>query len=480
MFSSVCPARFRMIGVLCGLLPLVGFALLTPAWAVPAIPEKIDAFVRTEMERQQIPGLAVAVLQHGKITFQGAYGFSNLEHRVPVRAETVFQSGSVAKQFTATAVMMLVQEGRLALDDTLSRHFPDAPASWSKITVRHLLAHTSGMADYPKDFDLQRDHTEDEMLAIIKAAPLTFAPGERWDYSNLGYVTLGILIRKVTGQFYGDFLAERVFRPLGMTTARVISEADIIPNRAASYRLVNGELKNIEWVSPTTNTTADGSLYFTILDLARWDAALYTDTPLPRATLAQMWTPATLNNGQPTTYGFGWATEQNHGHRTVYHGGFWQGFKSMIVRLPDEGLTILLLANSASARELRLARGLLAIYRPKFALPAEKVIADQERPVTRKIKALLLQLSVGETDRTLFTPDAQAELFPAQAAQMGVLLNTLNLPIEVIHEAELVERREKDGVRHYRYMLTDLGKTVFCTVQMTKDDKIAGLQLTRE
>lgn len=164
----------------------------------------------------------------------------------------------------------------------------------------------------------------------------------------------------------------------------------------------------------------------------------------------------------------------------MYHGGDWQGFKSMIVRLPDEGLTILLLANLASARALKLARGLLALFRPKFALPADKVIADQERPVTRRIKALLLQLSVGEADRTLFTPEAQAELFPAKAAQMGELLNTLNLPIALIHEAELVERREKDGVRHYRYMLTDLGKTVFCTVQLTKGDQIAGLQLTRE
>lgn len=289
-----------MIRLLPVIVPGVVFSLLPTALAEPVIAEKINAYVRTEMERQRIPGLAVAVVEHGKITFHGEYGFSNLEHQVPVKAETVFQSGSVAKQFTATAVMMLVEEGRLSLDDTLSRHFPDSPASWSKITVRHLLSHTSGMADYPKDFDLRRDHTEDEYLAIIKAAPLTFAPGERWDYSNLGYVTLGILIHKVTGQFYGDFLAERVFQPLGMTTARVISEADLVPNRAASYRLVNGELKNVEWVSPTTNSTADGALYFTILDLARWDAALYTDTPLPRAVLARMWTPATLNNGQPT------------------------------------------------------------------------------------------------------------------------------------------------------------------------------------
>ena len=132
----------------------------------------------------------------------------------------------------------------------------------------------------------------------MEAIPLAFPPGTNWSYSNLGYLTLGILIHRVTGTFYGDVLQARIFRPLGMQTTRIMSEADIIPNRAAGYRLVKGELKNQEWVSPALNTTADGSLYFSILDLAKWDAALYTEKLLKRSSLEQMWTVVKLNNGQ--------------------------------------------------------------------------------------------------------------------------------------------------------------------------------------
>ncbi len=163
--------------------------------------------------------------------------------------------------------------------------------AWKPVTVRHLLSHTGGFTDYPKDFNFRKDYTEDELFKVVSKIPLAFPPGTKWKYSNLGYLTLGILIHKVTGQFYGDMLEERIFQPLGMQTTRIISEADIIPNRAAGYRLVKGQVKNQEWVAPTLNTTADGSLYFSILDLAKWDAALYGDTLLKPSSLELMWTP---------------------------------------------------------------------------------------------------------------------------------------------------------------------------------------------
>src|SRR5262249_32634799 len=145
--------------------------------------------------------------------------------------------------------------------------------------------------------DYRNDYTEDELLTRIMATPLEFAPGEKWAYSNLGYKVLGILVSKVGGKFYGDVLAERVFAPLGMTATRIISEADIVPNRAAGYRLENGTLKNQQWVAPTMNTTGDGSLYLTVRDLAKWDAALRDARVLKQSSLDQMWTPVTLNNG---------------------------------------------------------------------------------------------------------------------------------------------------------------------------------------
>ena len=339
-------------------------------FAQDGISTKVDDYIRAEMKTQQIPGVSLVVIKNGEIVLAKGYGLANVEYQVPVKPETIFQSGSMGKQFTATAVMMLVEAGKLSLDDTLIKFFPDGPEAWRNITVRHLLTHTSGMGDYPQDFDLRRDYTEDEMLQRIKAVPLAFQPGEKWSYSNLGYVTLGVLIHKVSGQFYGDFLQEHVFKPLGMSTARVISEADIVPNRAAGYRLVNGELKNQNWVSPTLNTTADGALYLTVYDMAKWDAALYTEKLLKRSSLEQMWTPVKLNDGKTRPYGFGWALGELRGHRIVEHGGSWQGFKSQISRYVDDKLTVVVFANQARANPAKLAHAVAAIYNPELTTTA--------------------------------------------------------------------------------------------------------------
>lgn len=451
-----------------------------PCVAQPGVSAKIDRYVKAEMLKQKIPGLSLAIVRNGRVAILKSYGLANVEHRVPIKPETVFQSGSIGKQFTAAAVMILVQDGKISLDDKITKFLPDAPAMWSNITVRHLLNHTSGMDDYPPEIDLRRDYTEGEYLESFKRAPLSFEPGAKWDYSNVGYVTLGIMIRKVTGKFYGDFLRERIFEPLGMTTARVISEADIVPNRAAGYRLVAGTLKNQEWVSPSTNTTADGSLYFSILDLAKWDAALYTDKPLKQSSLAQIWTPATLEDGKRKAYGFGWHTDSIHNRRVVFHGGAWQGFKSSIVRFPDDRLTIIFLANSWETNDIKLTRGLAAIFYPEFALPAIQRIEDREPKVTSLVRRVFLQLAKGSANPELFTAELRAEIFPHRAKQLGETLNSLSLPVAVIHLGELVERRDEGNLRVYRYLLTDMARTLSCTVKLTRDDKIASFELQEE
>jgi CubicO group peptidase (beta-lactamase class C family) len=345
------------------------FLLSVTCFAQDGVSPRVDEYIQAEMKAQQIPGLSLAVVKNGEIVIAKGYGLANVEHQVPVKPETIFQSGSMGKQFTATAVMMLVEEGKLSLDDKITKFFPDGPQAWQNITVRHLLTHTSGLGDYPEDFDLRRDYTEDELVQRIKTTPMAFQPGEKWSYSNLAYVMLGVLIHKVSGKFYGDFLQERVFKPLGMTTARVISEADIVPNRAAGYRMVNGELKNQEWVSPTLNTTADGALYLTVYDLAKWDASLYTDKLLKRSSLEQMWTPVKLNDGKTYPYGFGWALNVVRGHRLIEHGGSWQGFKSQISRYVDDKLTIVVFANQARANPAKIAHGVAAIFDPQLTPP---------------------------------------------------------------------------------------------------------------
>ncbi len=353
---------------ICGCILAGLFLLSVQCGAQDSISEKADSFVREEMAKQKIPGVSLLVNKDGKIVLAKGYGLANVEHNVAVKPETVFQSGSVGKQFAATAVMMLVEEGKIGLDDKVSKYLTKAPPSWANMKVRHLLTHTSGLGDYTADFDLRQDNTEDELLAKVAATPLAFPPGEKWSYSNLGYLTLGIMIGKVTGKFYGDFLQERIFKPLGMTTARIISEADIVTNRAAGYRLVDGQLMNQDWVSPTFNTTADGSLYLTIYDLAKWDAALVTEKLLKRSDLEQMWTPVTLNNGKTHPYGFGWALDDVRGHRRIWHNGAWQGFHCAIERYVDDKLTVIGFDNLAQSDLGRIIRGVAVIHNPELKL----------------------------------------------------------------------------------------------------------------
>jgi CubicO group peptidase (beta-lactamase class C family) len=332
--------------------------------------DEVSRIVRAEMEKQKIPGLALLVSRKGTPIRAEGYGLANVELNVPVKPETIFQSGSVGKQFTATAVMMLVEAGKIGLDDPLNKYFPSGPGWWKDVTIRELLSHTAGFTDYPKNFDEQKAYTEEQLLRVVESIPPAYPPGTRWSYSNLGYLTLGILIRRVTGEFYGDFLQERIFKPLGMSTTRIIDEAGIIPNRSAGYVLENGELRNQKWVSPSLNTTADGSLYFSILDLAKWDAALYTDKLLTRASMQEMWTVVPLRDGKPNPghYGFGWFIETRRGRHVVEHEGQWQGFETQISRYVDDELTVVVLTNLGSADPRRIADKVAAIYLPK-ALP---------------------------------------------------------------------------------------------------------------
>jgi CubicO group peptidase (beta-lactamase class C family) len=347
-------------------LPLIAcvFFSTTLAIAQSSLHASVSDYVKSEMNRQHIPGLALLVSKGGKIVRAEGFGLANVELQAPVKPETIFQSGSVGKQFTAAAIMMLFDDGKLGLEDSLLKYFPEGPASWKNVTVRELLSHTAGFGDYPKNFNFRKDWTEPQLLKLVESIPLAYPPGTKWAYSNLGYLTLGILIHRVSGEFYGDFLQQRIFEPLGMQTTRIISEADIIPNRAAGYRLVKGELKNQEWVAPMVNTTADGSLYFSIVDLAKWDAALYARKLLKASSYDLMWTPVKLKNGQPNKagYGFGWFIEERNKHRCIHHDGSWQGFETAIDRYVDDQLTVIALTNLAGAKPGEITQHVAEMY----------------------------------------------------------------------------------------------------------------------
>lgn len=324
-----------------------------------------ERIVADEMQQQHIPGLAVAIVQHGKVVMERGFGLANVELQVPVTPATMFQSGSVGKQFTAALVMTLVEEGRVGLDDSVRRYFTDAPESWQGITVRQLLTHTSGLPDFPyedKSFDMRHDHTEDELVHVAYGLKPEAAPGAHWDYSNAGYMLLGALVRRVTGRFYGDVLAERIFEPLGMHTARIISEADIVPNRAAGYHLVDGQLRNQDWVAPTLNTTADGSLYLSLEDMLAWARGLAAGAVLKPASWEQVYSPVQLAGGGQYPYGFGWFVDGSGAHRCIHHSGSWQGFKTYIARYDNDELQVIALTNQGDAEPGRVVDRIATLY----------------------------------------------------------------------------------------------------------------------
>jgi len=450
--------------------------------------EKVDGYVRAEMQRQRIPGLALGVYRDGKIVKAEGYGVANLEWDVAVKADTIFQSGSVGKQFAATAVMMLVEEGKVGLDDPVRKYFTDAPDTWKDIKIRNLLSHTSGLSEYetgPRTkpdapFYLRLDMTEDEMYKRIAAMPMDFKPGEDWAYRNTNYVLLGIVIHKVTGKFYGDYLQERIFKPLGMTSTRIISEADIIPHRASGYELVKGQLKNQEWVSPTFNSTADGTLYFNVLDLEKWDAALYTEKLLKRSSLDQMWTVMKLNNGQPNkaNYGFAWDINQVNGHKVIEHGGAWQGFTCQIARYVDDRLTVVVLTNldAEHARPAKIAHTVAGLYVPAL-MPAEvKPLEDKEPQTTQMVRTLLQQIASGKPDADQFTPELRGKLFPDELHGIGDFMKEFG----DLKSLDLVKRGEEGGQRSYKYRVNYEHMDLFLSLQLTKDNKIAALDFSTE
>jgi D-alanyl-D-alanine carboxypeptidase len=309
-------------------------------------------------------------LKDGVVAKAKGYGFANLEHRSPANATTVYQTASIGKQFTAALVMLLVRDGKIRLDEDVSTYLPEAPSAWTGITVRHLLTHTAGLDRQDPAIDLRKDYSESELLQSAYKVPLVGKPGEKHEYSNLGYQVLGFLCSRVAGKFYGDQLRERIFLPLGMT-ARVISEQAIIQGRAAGYERSGGRFGNQLWVAPSQNTTADGSLYVSPIDMARWSSALQNEQVLTKAEKETMWQPTRLSNGQSEDYGFGWKLFNESGHRVVRHRGDWQGFTTHIFHLPKERLTISVLMNRAHAQPHVIVDRIAAHYLPALRKPTE-------------------------------------------------------------------------------------------------------------
>ncbi|MBA3949295.1 MAG: beta-lactamase family protein, partial [Acidobacteria bacterium] len=387
---------------------------------------------------------------------------------------TIFDTGALTKQFTAAAIMLLVEQGKLSLDEPLTTYFPAAPTAWRAITPRHLLTHTSGLPDYTSGtLDYRRAYTEEDLVTFAFGLTLEFPPGSRWNYSNTGYVMLGALARKVSGRFYGDVLREGVFLPLDMRSARVITESEIVPHRAAGYRLENGALKNQEWVSPELNTTADGSLYLSLRDMVAWDASLRARHVLDPRTWAQVFAPVRLNSGKTYPYGFGWDLSTFAGRRAQRHSGGWQGFATYIARYPDADLTIIVLANLAEGNPGRITEGVAAILDPSMTDAGPAPIPDADMTTQKRVEALLASAASGTLTPSEFAY-VRAGFFPGRAAFYKERLGALG-PLASL---TLVGRRELGDDTVHVYEASYASAVMVVRVAVAPDGKLAGFDVS--
>jgi CubicO group peptidase (beta-lactamase class C family) len=313
--------------------------------------KKIDA-VMAEVYKPGEPGAAIIVRKGGKTIFRKGYGTADLELGIPVEPDMIFRLGSITKQFTAASILLLAEQDKLSLQDEITKFLPDYPTRGKKITVEHLLTHTSGIQSYtdmPEWLPLWRkDFTVKELIDFFKDKPMQFEPGESWAYNNSGYILLGAIIEKASGLIYEQFLEKNIFVPLGMKHSFYGHTERIIPRRIPGYQKGKDGIINAPYLSMTQPYSA-GALLSNVDDLAVWNDAVFSGKVVKKESLEKAFTPFVLKNGESTGYGFGWFASAIQGHRTIEHGGGIHGFSTYELTLPDDGLFLAILTNSSIA-----------------------------------------------------------------------------------------------------------------------------------
>lgn len=427
--------------------------------------------VTAEMARSKAPGIAVAIVQGGRIVRVSGFGQANVEHAVPVHADTLFKTGATGMPFTAIAIGLLAQDGRIALDAPVSRYLPAAPAKWKGVTIRHLLDHTSGLPATPNG-DFRADYTPAELLAIIAAQDVNYAPGTRFRFGYANYIVLGMVIEQVTGEPWSAFLAKRLFAPLGMATARGIDERSIIPNRASGYEVRDGAIGNAEWISQSANSTADGSLYLSALDFAAWAQSLASGAPLDRKMAEVLQKPGRLNDGAACAAVPGWLAQGEGKGRYLWQAGSWQGFAAHLLRYPERDLTVAVLANGDSADVRMLAHRLAALADATTAGAAPQPLIDADARLTARARELVSALAEGKARAEDFTDFAQLD-FTELAAYQGGIVGALGR----IESFALYERLQTCGETRYRYRAQMRDGTLEVRLGLAANGKVASLDI---
>lgn len=455
----------------CALLSLLFVTL-------PLRADAVDDYINSEMHRQHIQGLSLAVIKDGKVEKLAGYGQANVELKVPVTPQTIFQIQSITKTFTSTAILMLIEEGKIALDDPVSKHLDGTPDSWKNIKIHHLLSHTSGIKDFINEptASLREDITEEEVFKATTPRPLNFQPGEKYAYSNTNYHLLAMIIRKLTGKSYGEFLKERIFNPLNMTDTRIMSWSDIIPNRASGYQWRGGKLHNGDYVAGSILAYGGGGILSSAADMAKWATALDDEKLLKKSTIEKAWAATKLNNGTMSGYGLGWGVGQTNGHRFLAHSGaHMTGFTSALIKYRDDALSIVILTNAGGANPTQLAQHVAGLYNPALMPAPAKAIEDKNPKVTQSLRQIIIEIKEGKLTAAPFTSGMWNVISPQltslkdQAARDGDLKTI-----------ELLSHNESAGDNTYRYRFIFTRRTHIITMVQNDRGKITGLWIENE
>ena len=412
----------RKPALVIALLPTLALSALVPLSASAQSAEQYQS-VLAALYLGDEPGAAALVARDGDVVFLGASGMASLELGVPLEPDMVFEIGSITKQFTAAAIMMLLEEGKLALDDPITKFLPDYPAYGEDITVEHLLTHTSGIVSYTEipgyvASEARKDVSLEELIDVFKDLPVEFEPGERYAYNNSGYIVLGAIIEKASGMPYADFIEKRIFEPLGMNDSYYGSHSRIIARRASGYSLEGDTYTNASFLS-MTQPYAAGALMTTVEDLLRWNQALFGGQVVSDESLERMTTPYTLNNGNSTGYGYGLAVGDVRGHAAIRHGGGIFGYVTDAIYLPEQKVFVAAFSNN-TGKNVSMAGSKLAALAIGDPYPEFEEIALDEEVLARYVGVYQIdeeaQRIVTVEDGQLYTQRTggqRVEAFPA-------------------------------------------------------------------
>jgi D-alanyl-D-alanine carboxypeptidase len=441
--------------------------------------DKVDDYVRQQMKQRGMPGLSLAVVHHGTVVKAQGYGVASLELSVPASPESVYEIGSISKQFTAEAVMLLVEEGKIDLEAPLTTYVSDLPAAWSAITVRHVLTHTSGLKDWETDigFSYHVNYAPRDFIALLAKYPLDFAPGTRWSYTSSGVPFLGLAIAKVSGRPYTDFVTDRIFKPLGMAATRFKHNGDIVPNRADGYmpdgdRLRRGEPLRPDIIAP------NGGILTTVLDMARWDAAFFGGRLVRPESMAKMREPVRVSDGQTYTHGFALFMDRFNGHRMAFHPGTTvAGYSAVFYHFPDDELGVIVMTNlnDGAFGVDAMAHRIADFYVPGVWFNSLTSQPDADPKATQAIVTMLRDLAEGRDPsglapnlRAARISDARRKTVASHAKEQTAFVFLGEEPRTADHWilAPGVAR-----IRRYR-MLTG-AKTAHYSFQLTADGQVA-------